>query len=118
MKRTIELKRIGPKAQVRALLEDLIGRLEARLAHFPQDAVSIHVVFEENGSHKLCRTSIACHVPGHTVAAHEEDRDPGASIREAFGEVERQLEKEKALLRHEHLRHRAGRSAIAGEPET
>lgn len=117
MKRTIELKHVGPKAHVRALLEDLIGRLEARLTHFSQDAISIHVVFGENGSHKLYRTAIACHVPGHTVAAHEEHRDPGTSIREAFDEVERQLEKGKALLRHEHLRRRTGHSVIAKELE-
>ena len=104
MKRTIELKHVGPKAHVRNLLEELIGRLEDKLAHFPNDAVSLHVVFEENGTHQLYRTSLTCHVPGHTVAAHEERRDAGLSIREAFAEVERQLEKQKALLRREHLR--------------
>jgi len=104
MKRIIELKHVGPKEHVRALLEDLIGRLEEKLNHFPPDAVSLHVLFEENGSHKLFRTSLTCHLLGHTVAAHEEGREAGAAIREAFAEVERQLEKQKAFMRREHLR--------------
>jgi ribosome-associated translation inhibitor RaiA len=88
--------------------------LEEKLDHFPPDAVSLHVLFEENGTHKLFRTALTCHVPGHTVAAHEEGRAAGETIRKAFAEVERQLEKQKAFLRREHLRrHRMSRQ----EPE-
>jgi len=104
MKRTIELKHVGPRSHVRGLLEELIGRLEEKLEHFPSDAVSLHVLFEENGSHLLYRTDLTCHVPGHTVAAHEEGRDAGTTIRKAFADAGRQLEKQKALIRHEHLR--------------
>jgi len=107
MKRIIELKHVGPKAHVRSLLEDLIGRLEEKLAHFPQEAVSLHVLFEENGRHKLYRTSLTCHLPGRLVAAHDEGRDAGASIREAFAEVGRQLEKQKARLHRERIRQQA-----------
>ena len=110
MKRLIELKHVGPKEHVRTLLEDLIGRLEEKLKHFQNDAVTVHVVFEENGTHKLYRASLTCHVPGHTVVAHEEHRDAGTAIRETFAEVERQLEKQKAVLRHEHLRKSLRRS--------
>jgi ribosome-associated translation inhibitor RaiA len=104
MRQIIELKHVGPKGHVRTLLEALIGRLEEKLSHFPQDTVSLHVLFEENGTHKLFRTALTCHVPGHTVAAHEEGREAGMTIRKAFAEVERQLEKQKAFLRREHLR--------------
>ena len=112
MRRMIDIKHVRAKSSVRALLEDLIARIEEKLSHFPSDAVSLHVVFEENGARTVYHTSVTCHVPGHTVAAREERRDPGASIREAFAELERQLEKQKALIRHEHLRRRA-RSARA-----
>ncbi len=107
MKRTIELKHVGPRDHVRHLLEELIARLEEKLSHFPQDTVSLHVLFEENGSHKLFRTSLTCRIMGHTVAAHEENRVPGTAIRNAFAEVNRQVEKQKALLRREHLRKRS-----------
>ncbi len=126
MKQTIELKHVGPKGHVQALLADLIGRLEEKLGHLPQDATSIHVVFEENGLHKLYRTSVTCHVPGRMVAAHEESRDSGTTIRRAFAEIERQLEKYKAVHRHEYQRRRskrtvrtsaAERSSAAAQPE-
>ncbi len=104
MKRTIELKHVGPKHHVRNLLEELIARLEDKLAHVPSEAISVHVVFEENGAHKLYRASLTCHLPGQTVAAHEERRDAGEAIRKVFSEVERQLEKRKAVLHRERLR--------------
>ncbi len=109
MKRTIELKHVGPKDLVRTLLNDLSDRLEDKLSHFAEDAVTLHALFDENGSHKVFRTALTCHIPGHTVAAHEEGRDAGATIRKAFHEVTRQLEKQKAFIRHEHLRKRAAR---------
>jgi len=110
MKRIIELKHVGAKRHVWSLLEELIDRVEEKVQHFKQDTVSIHVVFEENGTHKLYRTSLSCHLPGHTVAAHEERRDAGESIRKAFAEIERQLEKQKATLRHERQVRRIKRS--------
>ena len=107
MKYMIDVKHVGPKAQVRHLMEELIARLEAKLQHFPQDAVSLHVLFEENGTHQVYRTLLTCHIPGHTVAAHEERREAGTSIREAFDEIERQLAKHSARMRGEHLRKHA-----------
>lgn len=104
MKRTIELKHVGPKSHVQALLDELIGRLEEKLSHFPADTISLHVLFEENGTHKIFRTALTCHVPKHTVAAHEEGRNPGASIRAAFAEIQRQLEKQKSTVRGDRLR--------------
>ncbi len=110
MKRTIEVKHVQPRAHVQQLLEELSDRLDEKLAHVPKEAVSLHVVFEENGSHKLYRTSLTCHVPGHMVAAHEERREAGASIREAFAEVERQLQKHQAIVWHERLRKHPARN--------
>lgn len=109
MRRTVELKHVGARHHVRALLEDLIGRLEDKLVHFPDDAVSLHAVFEENGSHKLFKCSLSCHVPGHTIAAHEESRDAGEAIRKTFEELRRRLEKQKAIVRHERLVRRSRR---------
>ena len=110
MQRIIELKHIGPKALVRALLEELIDRLEDKLQRAASEATSVHVVFDVNGSHKLYRTALTCHVPGRTIAAHEEARNAGTSIRAAFSEIERQLEKQKAIVRHEHELRRSKRT--------
>ncbi|MBI2884865.1 MAG: HPF/RaiA family ribosome-associated protein [Candidatus Omnitrophica bacterium] len=114
MKRTIELKHVGPKGIVRELLTELIDRLEEKFHHFPDEAVSLHALFQENGSHKLYQTSLTCHIPGHTVAAHVENRDAGLSIRKAFDELERQLDTRHAKMSGKHLRKRTGRLAGIG----
>ena len=102
MKCTIELKHVGPRAHVQQLIEELVARVEEKLSHFAADSTALHVAFEENGSHKLYRMSIQCHLPKHVVAARQEGRHSGLCIRKAFAEVERQLEKQKAAIRHEH----------------
>ena len=112
MKRTIELKHVEPRAHVQRLLEELLDRLEEKFDPRHHDSVSAHIVFEENAARRLYRTSLTCHVPGHTLAAHEERREPGTSIRETFKELERQLEKHKTLL--DSARHRPGRVGIIG----
>lgn len=111
MKRTIELKHVGPKEHVRQLIDDLLDRLDAKLAHYPEETVSVHALFEENGTHKLYRASLTCHVPGHMAAAHEESREAGLAIRKAFSELERQLEKCDMTTR----RRRQQRKAEAGD---
>ena len=113
MRRTIELKHVGPRGHVQQLLGELIDRLEDKLRRVAQDALSVHAVFEENGSHKLYRTSLTCHLPGHLVAAHEEGRDPGMTIRKAFADPERQLDKQKSILRHERLVRRSKRLRVS-----
>ena len=110
MKRFLELKHIRGKDHVRSLADDLIDRLEEKLQHFPGDAVSLHAVFEENGARTVFRSSVTCHLPKHMVAAHEEGRDAGLVIRKSFAEIERQLEKQKAIVRHEHLLRRSKRN--------
>ena len=119
MNRTIEIKHVGATKLVHDLLDDLIDRLEGKLSHFRGDALSVHVVFDENGTHKLYRTAVTCHVPGRLVAAHQENRNPGASIRKAFAEVERQIEKYKDTRGHERMRQsrrvKSGRIAAAAE---
>jgi len=110
MKRIIELKHVGPRAHVRGLLEELLDRLEGKLARFSRDATSCHIVFEEQRAHQLYRASLTCHVPGQVLAAHEERRDAGEVIRKVFADIERQLQKHKAILNHEPLRKRSKRT--------
>ena len=118
MKRGIEIKHVDAKRHVRMLLEELSDRLEDKLRHFPKDAVSLHVLFEENGSRKLYHTSVTCHLPHHTVAADQEAREAGVSIRKTFAEIQRQLEKQKANVRHERLVRRLRRASPKMAPDT
>lgn len=110
MKRFVELKHVGPKAHVRTLIGQLSIHLEEKLRHFPEEAVSLHVVFEENGTHTLYRTGVTCYVPGHVVAAHDEKHDAGACIREAFAEIDRQFDKINAVVRQEYLKRKSAKT--------
>ena len=98
MKWHITLRCVAPREHVQQLLTSLIDRLGKQVHHFPEEAVSLHVVFEENGARTLYRTRLTCHVPGRMLAAREERRDAGLSIHRAFSELERQLSKHKALV--------------------
>ena len=114
MQRSIELKHVEPRTQVRDVLNGQVDRLERKLQGYAPSAISVHVVFEENRAHKLFRTSVTCHVPGYVIAAHEEDREAGRAIHEAFKEVLRQLDKH-------HDRHQpkpARRRTTAGDTGT
>lgn len=100
MKCSIDLKHVGPREHVRALIQQLCGHLEERLRHFSPEATTLHVLFDENGSKTLFRTSLSCHVPPrHLLATREEDRDAGVSIRKAFAELEHQVDKLNTKLR-------------------
>jgi len=112
MTRVIEIKHVEARDQVRRLIDGLIDRLEDKLRHFRNESISLHALFEENGSRTVYRTQVSCHIPGHTVAAHEEGRNPGACIRKTFSELERQLAKHSARMRREHLRKRTGHLQI------
>ena len=115
MKRMIELKHVGPKAHVRMLIDELLDRLEDKLQHFREDAVSVHVLFGENGAKSLYRTSVTCHVPRHMVAAHEESRNAGVAIRKAFAEIKRQLDRQNGRLRHKHQLRKGSLRALQPE---
>ncbi len=113
MNRAIELKHVGPKDQVRALIEDLFDRLEEKLRCFSSTALSAHALFDENGTHKLYRIALSCHLPpGHMAAAHEEGRESGTIIRKAFAELERQIDKHLSIIRHQRQRRHLARKSV------
>ena len=117
MKRTIELKHVGPRQHVQRLLDELIDRIEEKLKRVARDSTTVHVVFDENGTHKLYRIALTCHLPGHLLAAHEEGRQAGPAIRAAFAELERQLEKHMAHIRHERQRRDSKRTRRTTETQ-
>ena len=109
MRLLIDLKHVGPRELVQGLIHDLSDRIEQKLSHMGQDSVSLRVVFEEVPGHKLYKlykAAVTCHIPKHMIAAHEEGRDAGKALRSAFKEVERQLDKQIAIVRRERLRRR------------
>jgi len=94
-------KTLEPKDGIRKLIEDLLARLEKRAKAFASDALSARVMVDQNPAHKLFHVSVTLEVPEKTLAAKKETHDLGAGIREAFVEIQGQLEDHKATLRVE-----------------
>jgi ribosomal subunit interface protein len=116
MKHDIEFKHFEPRERVRKLVEELTARLKKQIQDFPKDIVFLRVLIEENPTRKLYHVSITLELPGTTLAAKEERHDPIETIRDAFNEIERQIERHKARLRRDYLwKRRARREQLRRE---
>ena len=104
MQHSLTLKHVQIKPFFRNLVEELLARLEEQTATFGDTAVFTHVVIEQNKARTLFRVSLNATFPRKTLAVHEEGHDAVKTVREAFDELERQLNKFKAKLSHEHRR--------------
>jgi len=112
MKYNIEFKRFGPQKEIQKLIRELITRIEKKTKSFSPDVVFLRLLVEENSVRTLYRVSITLEVPEKTLATKEERHDLDETIRDAFAEIERQLEAHKATFRGEHLwKRRARREA-------
>jgi len=111
MKHNIEYKNVAPnrKEHIQTLCERYLASLQKHLQVFPSDTVFLYGVIEQHPSRALSRVSLTLHLPKRVLAAKEESHEINETIREAFLELERQLEKHKALLRQEHLWRRPAR---------
>lgn len=101
MKHNIEFKHFEPAHDVRELVEELISRLEKHLKNFPEDLVFLRLLIEETAVRTLYHVSLTLDLPGRILATKEERHDVKEAIRDAFAEIERQVEKYKASLRGE-----------------
>jgi RNA polymerase sigma factor (sigma-70 family) len=75
--------------------------VERYLSRFEPDTVELHVHVEKSRHRDYFHVSMRLNVPGATLAAREEGRDPMAALRESFDEVERELLRQLARLRQE-----------------
>lgn len=101
MRHSIEFKHFEPDERVRKLVEELIARLEKHTKGFDKEIVFLRVAIEENSVRTLYHVSITLDLPGKILAAKAEHHDVIATLRDAFDDIERQVEKFKADLRGE-----------------
>jgi ribosomal subunit interface protein len=94
----IEFKGLAPQIRVQNLIRELITKLEKKTKRFSPDEVFLRLLVEENSTRTLFRVSITLKVPEKTLAAQEERHDLEETVRDAFAEIERQLEAHKATL--------------------
>jgi ribosomal subunit interface protein len=124
MRHNEEFKSFEPDEQVKELIQRRIKKLEAKIQAFPPDSALLRVFIEANSARTLYHVTLMMGVPGKTITAKEEDHDAGASIKTAFDELERQIQKHKDTLRHERLWKRIRKrdelrrmKAVAGKEE-
>ena len=98
----IEFKGFAPEKDVQKLITQLIGKLEKKAKSFSPDVVYLRLLIEENSERALYRVSITLTLPEKTLATKEERHDLHETLRDAFAEIERQIEAHKATLRGEH----------------
>ena len=109
MKHKEEFKSFEPDEQIKGLIESRIRKLETKAQAFRPDSTFLRIFIEANSVRKLYRVTLTMDVPGKTLAAKKEDHDSAASIKAAFDEVERQVQKHKENVRHERLRKRVSK---------
>lgn len=89
------------KQGIRELIEDRLKHLEKRSKAL--SPTSMRAVVEEISAHKLYHVSITIELPGRTLVAKKETHDLEGGIKEAFAEIQRQLEDYKSSVRGEHF---------------
>ncbi len=103
MRHNIEFKNYAPRRRLRELVEVLIARLDRCAPNYHTDAAFLRLFIDENAPRRLYHVSLVCSVPGRMLAAQEERHNDEEAVREAFAEIERQLEKHKVTLSHSRL---------------
>ena len=98
----IEFKNLPPDEILRKLIEQAARKLRKKLAQLAGDASFLRVMVEENTARKLYRVSITLELPKKTLASQEERHDINETVRDAFIEIDGQIETYKATLRGEH----------------
>jgi len=109
MNHNVEFKHFQPDQRIRKLIDELINKLEKRAKRFRPDEVFLRLMIEENSVRKLYHVSLVLEIPGKraatkkNLATKEERHDLNETIRDAFDEIERQLEGYKSTLVGEYV---------------
>jgi len=97
----IEFKGLAPQIQIQNLIRERITKIEKKTKRYSPEKIFLRLLVEKNCARKLFRVSITLEVPQKTLAAQEERHDLEETVRDAFAEIERQVEAHKATLRGE-----------------
>ena len=105
----MEFKGFAPQKDIQKLITQSIGKIEKKAESFSPDVVYLRLLVEQNSARALYHVSISLTLPEKTLAAKEERHDLHETLRDAFAEIERQLEAHKATLRGEPMWKRRAR---------
>ncbi|RMH37336.1 MAG: sigma-70 family RNA polymerase sigma factor [Nitrospirae bacterium] len=111
MKHHVIFENCEDNAVIRRTYEKCLARLETQLKRLPDESLFLHGTIERHHSKPRYRASLVLNVPGRALAAKEEGKDGEQVVREAFGELERQVKKYKEFVRAEPIWKRQERRA-------
>src|SRR4029077_11579593 len=109
MKHNVEFKNFQADKRIRKLIDNLLKKLEKLAKRFPPDEVFLRLMIEENPVRKLYHVSLVLEIPGKspatkkTLATKEDRHDLLEALRDAYDEIERQLEAYKATVTGEYV---------------
>ncbi len=111
MKYRIDFRNVdkGTRAKLRSLIEERIEHLEKRASSFSAKDLRLHGAVQKHGNKELYRVGLSIHLPGRVLGVEEEGENAAAVVTEAFSELERQVLRHKARIKHEHLWKRKAR---------
>ncbi|KUZ94935.1 RNA polymerase subunit sigma-28 [Burkholderia ubonensis] len=104
MKTAISYRNISELARpdLKGLIGNLLDRhLQPHLSHFPAELVRLRATLERSGHRSLYRARLRLALPSATLACSDESPELGKALELSFAELERQLERHIAHLRHE-----------------
>jgi len=99
------------KKALQELVQEQQRNLQEMLGSLDSEAVGLEGRLEKHPQKRLYRARLKLHLPGRTLAALEESDGAGTVLHAVFAELRRQLERQKHLMKNDHLWKRPRRRA-------
>jgi ribosome-associated translation inhibitor RaiA len=116
LKWTLVAKGMRPHAQLRAKLQQKIGKLETHLEHFPQDAVHLQVGLDRHPRKVWFDVRLTLRLPSNLLRAAKSGPDPIPAFDQAIKALLREVSGFKSALRRESEWQREERPEVMPEP--
>ena len=94
-------KHIRPHGQLQTKLQQKIRKLEAHLAHFPQDAVHLQVSLSRHPRRLWFNAGLTLRLPSNILRAEKGGEDPVPAFDQAVKALLREVAVLKSALRRE-----------------
>jgi ribosome-associated translation inhibitor RaiA len=101
LKWTLVTKHVRPHGQLQKKLQQKIGKLEAHLGHFPQDAVHLQVTLARHPRKLWFTTALVLKLPSNILRAEKSGEDPVLAFDQAVKALLREVAVLKSSLRRE-----------------
>jgi ribosome-associated translation inhibitor RaiA len=102
MKFSITYKNVEAHTSVEKMIAPHIVKLEKLLKSYAPDLVQLHGAIAKQARKEEYRFTLNLALPTGTLHCIGEGDDVGASVKTAFAELEGQLKRHKALVRHDY----------------